>query len=173
MAVYRTVDVSFYEQLPPAFLELMGIPSVGDVASLAFGAMYNLMGALTLAGLAISMGSASIAGEEANGTIGLLLGNPVSRRKVLLSKAASIVLLAAVGSGILLAAAYAIPAMLNVDISGIDVQALVLALLLNTVFYGFLAMVIGAWTRKGLNSFGWSSRRDDGRLHRLRCFAAD
>ena len=154
MAVYRTVDVSFYDQLPPAFLELMGIPAEGDVASLAFGAMYNLMGALTLAGLAISMGSASIAGEEANGTIGLLLGNPVSRRKVLLSKAASIVLLAAVGSGILLAAAYAIPAMLNVDISGIDVPALVLALLLNTVFYGFLAMVIGAWTGKASTASG-------------------
>ena len=44
MAVYRTVDLSFYEQFPPAVLELMGIPSVGDVASLAFGAMYNLMG---------------------------------------------------------------------------------------------------------------------------------
>ena len=100
------------------------------------------------------MGSASIAGEEANGTIGLLLGNPVSRRKVLLSKAASIVLLAAVGSGILLAAAYAIPAMLNVDISGIDVRALVLALLLNTVFYGFLAMVIGAWTGKASTASG-------------------
>ena len=154
MAVYRTVDVSFYDQLPPAFLELMGIPAEGDVASLAFGAMYNLMGALTLAGLAISMGSASIAGEEANGTIGLLLGNPVSRRKVLLSKAASIVSLAAVGVGILWAAAYAIPAMLNVDIAGIDVEALVLALLLNTVFYGFLAMVIGAWTGKGSTASG-------------------
>ena len=154
MAVYRTVDVSFYDQLPPAFLELMGIPAEGDVASLAFGAMYNLMGALTLAGLAISMGSASIAGEEANGTIGLLLGNPVSRRKVLLSKAASIVLLAAVGVGILWAAAYAITVMLSVDIAGIDVEALVLALLLNTVFYGFLAMVIGAWTGKASTASG-------------------
>ena len=154
MAVYRTVYVSFYDQLPPAFLELMGIPAEGDVASLAFGAMYNLMGALTLAGLAISMGSASIAGEEANGTIGLVLGNPVSRRKVLLSKAASIVLLAAVGVGILWVAAYAIPAMLSVDIAGIDVEALVLVLLLNTVFYGFLAMVIGAWTGKGSTASG-------------------
>ena len=51
-------------------------------------------------------------------------------------------------------AAYAIPAMLSVDIAGIDVEALVLALLLNTVFYGFLAMVIGAWTGKGSTASG-------------------
>ncbi len=41
-----------------------------------------------LAGLAIAMGSASIAGEESAGTMGLLLGNPKSRTYVLASKGA-------------------------------------------------------------------------------------
>ena len=173
MAVYRTVYVSFYDQLPPAFLELMGIPAEGDVASLAFGAMYNLMGALTLAGLAISMGSASIAGEEANGTIGLLLGNPVSRRKVLLSKAASIVLLAAVrcrnplGGGLCHSSNAQCRHCWN-RCGGSRLGAPIEHGVLRLSGDGDRSL-----DREGLHSFRWSSCCDDGRLHRLWCFPAD
>ena len=44
MAVYRQIDVSFYYDMPQAFLDLMGIPAGGDVAGLAFGAIYGLIG---------------------------------------------------------------------------------------------------------------------------------
>ncbi|HSM45084.1 MAG TPA: hypothetical protein VK969_08735, partial [Acidimicrobiia bacterium] len=64
LTVYRDIDISFYQQLPAAVLELMGVPSEGGVGGLAFGAMYDFMGAFVLAGLAISMGASAVAGEE-------------------------------------------------------------------------------------------------------------
>ncbi|MGB8360744.1 MAG: ABC transporter permease subunit, partial [Acidimicrobiia bacterium] len=147
MAVYRDIDISFYyENMPQAILELMGIPSTGDVAGIAVGAMYNLMGAFTLAGLAISMGAYSIAGEERDGTFGLLLGNPVSRTGVLISKAASLVFLVAVGALIMWGFALVVPEWLGVDMTGIDVTAVIIALFLNALVYGFLAMAVATWT---------------------------
>ena len=89
MAVYASFDFALYDDLPEAFRSLMSIPDNADAGSLAIGVLYGFYGAFTLAGLAISMGSASIAGEEKDGTIGLLLGNPKSRSHVLLSKIAT------------------------------------------------------------------------------------
>lgn len=147
MAVYRDIDIGFYyENLPPAILDLMGIPSGGDVAGIAVGAMYNLMGAFTLAGLAISMGAYAIAGEERDGTFGLLLGNPLSRRRVLLSKAASLISVTAVGALILWGFALVVPGWLGVDMTGIDVTAVVVAMFLNALVYGFLALALATWT---------------------------
>ncbi|NND84095.1 MAG: ABC transporter permease subunit [Acidimicrobiia bacterium] len=146
MAVYRDIDVSIYDALPPAMRELMGIPEGADAASLAFGAIYSLMGAFTLAGLAISIGASSIAGEERDGTMGLLLGNPLSRRGVLSSKAGALVLLAAVGTAVLWLAAYVVPAILSVEMGAMAVEALMLHMFANTLFYGAMAMAISAWT---------------------------
>lgn len=147
MAIYRGVDISFYyDNLPPAILDLMGIPASGDVAGIAVGAMYNLMGAFTLAGLAISMGAYAIAGEERDGTLGLLLGNPLSRRRVLLAKAASLAVVTTVGTLILWVFALVVPQWLTVDMTGIEVGSVVLALFFNALVYGFLALAIATWT---------------------------
>ena len=64
------------------------------MGALAYGAIYTSYGALTLSSLALSMGSASIAGEEKKGTMGLLLGNPKSRTHVLVAKAANVCIMA-------------------------------------------------------------------------------
>lgn len=153
MAVYRDIDLSIYTELPEVFLSIMGIPSGADVASLAIGVMYSFYGALTLAGLAVSMGSASVAGEERDGTIGLLLGNPKSRTTVLVSKAASMTLLVGLGSLALWGAAPLIAGILDVRMGGMQIGSYALHLFVNALFYGFLAMAIGAWTgRRGLAS---------------------
>lgn len=146
MAAYREIDVSFYYGLPPALLELMGIPPQGDVAGIAFGAMYNLMGAFTLAGLAISMGAYAVAGEERQGTLGLLLANPLSRHGIVVSKAAGIVTVTGIGALILWLFGVVSPSWLDVDMTGIHVAATILALFLNALVYGFLALAIGSWT---------------------------
>ncbi len=147
MAVYKDVDLTLYfETMPSAFLELMGIPEAGDAAGLAFGAIYSFMGAMTIAGLAISMGTASIAGEEVNGTMGLLLGNPKSRTSVLFSKTLSMLAIVVVGGLILWGAGYVIPDLLGVDMTGFHVGALVFHMSVNAVFYGLLATAVGAWT---------------------------
>ena len=153
MAVYQDIDITIYTDLPEVFLSIMGIPDGADVASLAVGVLYGLYGALTLAGLAVSMGSASVAGEERDGTIGLLLGNPKSRTNVLVSKAASMVLLVGLGSLALWGAAPLVAGILDVRMGGMQIGAYALHLFVNALFYGFLAMAIGAWTgKRGLAS---------------------
>ncbi len=146
MSVYRDIDLSVYTNLPEVFLTLMDIPKDADVGSLAYGAIYGSYGTLTMAALALSMGSASIAGEERKGTIGLLLGNPKSRVSVLFAKAASLVLLLGLGSLVLWGAGVASAEVLSVEIGGMHVGALVFHMFAISIFFGFLAMAIGAWT---------------------------
>lgn len=154
MAVYRDIDLAVYTDLPEIFRSLMNIPSDADVGALAYGAIYTSYGAMTLTALAISMGSASIAGEERNGTMGLLLGNPKSRTHILVSKAANVVLLTALGCLLLWIGGLVVPAMLNVNVSGIHVGALMLHMFAIAAFHGFLALALSAWTGKGAVATG-------------------
>ena len=64
MAVYRGIDVSFWDDLPEAFRSVFGIPDGADVGGLAYGAIYSGYGMLTMAAVALSGGAVSIAGEE-------------------------------------------------------------------------------------------------------------
>lgn len=147
LAIYSGLDVSFYYELPPALLDSMGVsPEAGGVNGIAYGAMYNLMGALTLGGLAIAIGSAAIAGEEQTGTLGLLLANPRSRSQVLSAKVSALVALTALGSLLLWLAGIGIPRLMGLDITGFHVGALVLHLGANALVFGMLALALGAWT---------------------------
>ena len=146
MAVYRDVDLSLYTDLPAAMRSLVGISETADAASLAYAAIYASYGALVIAGLAIFMGSGSIAGEEQKGTLGLLLGNPKSRTTVLVSKAGAMTLLTAGGTLVLWGAGVVVPDVLNVDVTGMLIGAFMFHLFVNAIFYGFLALAVGAWT---------------------------
>ncbi len=146
MSVYRDIDLSLYTSLPEVFRALFDIPPDADIGSLAYGAIYGSYGAFTMAALVLAMGAASIAGEERKGTIGLLLGNPKSRTHVLASKAASMVFLAGMGTLFLWLAGLVTPVLLDVSIVGMHVGALIFHMFVMTVFFGFLAMAVGAWT---------------------------
>ena len=135
MSVYASFDFSLYDDLPEAFRSLMSIPDNADAGSLAVGVLYGLYGAFALAGLAISMGSSSIAGEERDGTIGLLLGNPKSRTNVLLSKIANMVLLVALGVFLLWIAGYVVAGILDVALGDMSLGAYSFHLFANVLFY--------------------------------------
>jgi len=146
MAIYRDIDLAVYTSLPEFYRTMVNIPKDADVASLAYGAIYGSYGAITLAGLALAMGAASIAGEERRGTIGLLLGNPKSRTSVLVSKTTSMVALTAAGSLFLWGVGLVVPVVLEVSITGMHVGALIFHIFAISLFFGFLAMAIGAST---------------------------
>ncbi len=146
MTMYRDIDLSVYTNLPEAMRTLMNIPKEADVASLAYGAIYGSYGVLTLAAISLSMGSGSIAGEERNGTFGLLLGNPKSRTSVLVSKAGSMFLLTGAGALFLWGAGMITPMMLDVSITGMHVGAMVFHMFMISAFFGFLALAISAWS---------------------------
>ena len=146
LAAYQEVDLAVYTDLPESMRALMNIPDGADVAALAYGVMYNLMGAMTLAGLALSVGASAVAGEERDGTIGLLLANPRSRVRVLAEKIVALVVLATFGAVLLLVAASLVPGAVGVDLGSSSAPALVLHLWANALFWGMLALAVGAAT---------------------------
>ncbi|MGI9584215.1 MAG: ABC transporter permease subunit, partial [Acidimicrobiia bacterium] len=146
MAVYKDVDLSIYTDLPEGFQSLFGLTDINDVGSLAYSALLSSYGMLVMAGVAIAAGSASIAGEEKNGSMGLLLSNPLSRNRVLSSKTGALFTVLVGGFIVLWGVALITPRLLDVSIANIDVNALLLMMLVNAAFYGFLAYAIGAWT---------------------------
>ncbi len=148
MIIYQDIDLSIYTSMPDVFLSMMNIPPDADVGSLAYGAVYASYGALTLAGLALSVGSSSVAGEERHGTLGLLLGNPKSRTAVLASKAAALVGLTALGALIMWIGALIVPPATGVSVEGMHPNALMLHIFAIALFFGSLAMAISAWTGK-------------------------
>ncbi len=146
MASYREVDLSVYTELPEAWRSLMGIGDDVDVGGLAISYVFGSFGALVVAVMALVMGSAAIAGEERNGTMNVLLANPRSRTHVLLSKALALVLLTALAVAAIWITVHPMAALLSVEIGGLDVEALAIHLYVNAVFYGMLALAIGAAT---------------------------
>ncbi|MEN8234477.1 MAG: ABC transporter permease subunit [Actinomycetota bacterium] len=146
MMTYRDIDLSVYTNLPDYFKQLFGISDDADVASLAYGAILSGYGALTVTAIALTMGAATFAGEERDRTIGLLLGNPKSRTSVLISKAAAMVVLTAAMTLVLWVVGLVTPEILDVSIAGMHVGALMFHLLAISLFFGFLALAIGAWT---------------------------
>lgn len=153
MAVYQDVDLSIYTDLPEGFQSLFGIADITDVGGLAYNALLSSYGMLVMAGVAIAAGSASVAGEERNGSMGMLLSNPVSRNTVLSSKVGGLFTVLVAGFIIVWGAAWITPWLLDVSTTGLDVNALVLMMFVNAAFYGFLAYAIGAWTgRTGIAS---------------------
>ncbi len=146
MYAYRGIDLDIYTSMPEVFRSMFGIPEEADVGSLAINAHMGSYGAMTVAAIALGMGAASIAGEERTGTIALLLANPRRRTYVLASKAASMVILVGLSILVLWAAVRLSALVLGVSIAGLDVGALVLHLFVSTLFYGFLAAAVGAWT---------------------------
>jgi len=157
MAVYRGIDVSFWDDLPEAFRSVFGIPAGADVGGLAYGAIYSGYGILTMAAVAIAGGAVSIAGEEKNGTIGLLLGDPVSRTTMALSKAAALAVVTAGAFIILWLTGLAAPMMLDVEIGTMDVNALIVMMFVNALFYGFFAFALSGWTGKSALAAGVSA----------------
>ena len=146
MSIYQNFDLNVYQGMPEALKAIMGIPEGVDVGSLAVSVFLAGAGSWVLAGLAIASGSASIASEESDGTIGLLLGNPKSRTSVLFSKAAAMVLLMFLLVTASWGCTYLIAEIVGVSLGEMSVMALSLHLFVLALFHGFLAMAIGAWT---------------------------
>jgi ABC-2 type transport system permease protein len=146
MAVYRDIDLSVYTDLPEAFQSMFGIGDDADVGGIAYSALLASYGMLVMAGVAIAAGATSIAGEEKKGTIGLLLSNPLSRSTYVASKAGGVFTALVAAFVVLWISAIVAPQVLDVSTAGYDVNALMTMMFVNAVFYGFLALAIGAWS---------------------------
>jgi len=146
MAIYRDIDLGLYTDLPEGIRGLMGIPAEADTATLAYNVLFSFTGSLTIAGLAVSWGAAAIAGEERDGTVGILLANPISRHTVLLSRLAAGATVTIATSALAWATARLVPVLLGVEIGATRVDAMMIHLCANALFWGALAAAVGAGT---------------------------
>lgn len=149
LSVYVDLDdlvTELAESMPPAFLSVLGIDGAGGSASLVLGEVLNLIGPLVLSGLAISMGTAAIAGEERQGTLGVLLANPRNRTEVLVGKA-GVMLTTTVAAGALIwAGTIATTSAFDASTEGLTVGAMALHMVMIALFFGALAQFLGSWT---------------------------
>ncbi len=157
MAVYKDIDLGFYDDFPEAMRSMMNISEAAGVGSLAYGAIYGLYGALVLSVMAIIAGAGSFASEERNGSMGLLLGNPKSRNHVLTSKTIALVALLVFSIVVMGIAGRVVPMLLGVEVGGMEIESLMFHLFVNAVFYGLLATAIGGWTGNGGLAIGVSA----------------
>ena len=146
MAAYRQMDIGLYDNLPEALRTLLGVPAGADLATLAYSVVFSSYGALTIAGVAIAVGTSLVAGEEGRGSLGLLLANPVSRRWFVGARTAGLVTLVVGASVLLWAVGRLSPVLLDVATTGLHVGAFTIHFAASALFYGMLALAIGAWT---------------------------
>lgn len=133
------------DSMPAPFLAMMGMTEGADPSSFVLAEMMNLIAPMVLAGLAISMGTHSIAGEERKNTLEMLLGNPRSRTQVLLAKAGSMATLVLV-CGLLLYGGTALSLALMDASPAVHLGAAVIHLIALGVFFGSFAIFVGALT---------------------------
>lgn len=156
LAVYSGLDDTFvelFEAMPDAYLAVLGLGGASNTGSIILGQTVSLMAPLVLGGLAISMGSAAIAGEERDGTLGILLGNPRSRRNIVMSKAAALVLLVVVGGALIWVGSYMSALAFGTDMSALHLGGAMLHAVAISIFFGFLALALGSWSgNRGISS---------------------
>lgn len=160
LGAYADLDqeiVELFDSLPAAFVQMVGIGGATGAGSLILAEIANLMAPIVLAGLAISMGAAAVAGEERKGTFGILLGNPKSRQNVVASKAAAMVVLVAVGAVLSGVGSLAVARAFDTDTTGLHMTAAMVHVAAISLFFGFLALFLGSWTGNASVASGTST----------------
>lgn len=158
---YRTYAKSaaemakFFERAPAALKALFGGSlDLGTAVGYLRMEMFSLMAPLLLMIFAIGAGVRAIAGEERAGTLDMLVSTPISRRRIVVEKFASMVAsTAAVASA--LAAALCVGALItSMDVSLVNIVAATTAAAMLAVFVGALALTVGAATGRRGTSIG-------------------
>lgn len=149
LAAYSDLDAEItdlFGSLPEALLLVLGMSEAGGAGALIIGEVVNLMAPMILGGLAIAIGAAAVAGEERKGTLGLLLGNPRSRRQVVIAKAAAMVVLIATAAAVAGIGTALIARGFDSYPDSIDLVAGMVHVAAISLFFGFVALFLGSWT---------------------------
>ncbi len=145
---YAGVDGAdtYFQSMPAAYVELLGITRDSGTAGLMMSMMFSLMGAFVLGGLAVSMGASAIAGEEHDGTMNVLATVPRSRARLHASKAAAYLTLVIAGSAAASASYWLAARLVGEDVSSLNLAAATVHLTAVLLVYGILAFALGAAT---------------------------
>jgi ABC-2 type transport system permease protein len=150
-AFYPTVNtpemIDALKAYPEGLLDAIGFTDITSASGYVGSTTYGLLGPILLLVFAASLGGSAIAGEEESGRLDLTLAHPVSRWSVVIQRfVALVVAMAAVGLVLSVALiALSGPAQLA-DLSAANIVAASAQLALMGVFFGALALCIGAIT---------------------------
>jgi len=96
--------------------------------------------------LAVGFGAASVAGEEERGTLELVMSYPVTRGRVLLEKAAVLVVLVAILATATYVVTFGVGLIVDVDVALVDVALSLVGQILLGITFGFFALAVGAFS---------------------------
>jgi ABC-2 type transport system permease protein len=135
------------DAFPPALLEALNFTDITSAAGYVGSTTFGLLGPALVIIFAAALGGSAIAGEEESGRLDLTLAHPVSRWSVALQRFAALVVGILLAGGGLAVALIAIsgPAQLD-DIGTANLVAASLHLAVFGIFFGALALAVGAMT---------------------------
>lgn len=146
MSAVKGINPAELAVFPEPVLNMMGIPTGADAAAIAYGVVLNLIAALALGSVAISMGADIIAGEERRRTLSLVLSTPISRLTTAAAKVLGMVTVLLTAGLLLLLTTYLTNAFLGVDPGQSRLFQLVLVVTVNAVLHGAIAYAVGGIT---------------------------
>ncbi|SEJ63618.1 ABC transporter permease subunit [Demequina mangrovi] len=138
--------VAFFDEMPEFYSSLIGISGDAGVTGLMMSMMFNFLGPFVVAGIAISMGAAAIAGEEREGTMNVLTTAPRSRSRLFTSKTLAVLSIGVAVNVLAWLGYLGITVMFGESVTGVNVGAATLHVLVVSMLYGAVALAIGAAT---------------------------
>lgn len=144
----RTDISGIIDQLPQAFLELMGAAdySMSTGAGYVSGELFGFMIPIFILVLTIGAGGAAIGGAEGSGTLDLVLSHPITRRRVLVQSAALVAIEAVVfGAVIVIVLAIASP-IADLQVTFTDSVGAVTGIVVLGITFGWFSLALGAAT---------------------------
>jgi ABC-2 type transport system permease protein len=137
--------IRLFEDMPDWMAVIYGEDAT-SVAGLVGAALFTLMGPLVLLVYAIGQGTGAAVGEEEARTLPLLLANPLSRTRVLVTKVS-----VAAGGVVLIAVALwlavsIVAGLVGLDLGSLDILAASTHLAALGLLFGSFALAVSAWT---------------------------
>ena len=136
--------IESYPEALKAFIAFGGAVDYASGAGYLGSELFSFMVPLLLLVAAIGAGARATAGEEERGTLDLLLANPLSRRRLLLEKAAALVAELALLSFVLWLSLLVGVELASMHVSAAHLAAATVAAALLAIAFGAIAMLAGA-----------------------------
>jgi ABC-2 type transport system permease protein len=148
---------SYLENLPDALRSVIGELSLGTPVGYLQSELFSFLGPALILVFAIGAGARSLAGEEEQGTLDLLVVTPIPRPRIVLQKFAAIAI-TALGLGVLLwVSVVVVGRLFGLDVAIGDIAAATSHLLLLGMAFGAIAMFLGAWRGRRSLAIGITS----------------
>jgi ABC-2 type transport system permease protein len=131
---------------PEEILAMVGGADYARPTGFYHGEIFSILAPVAVAIVAIGMAARALAGEERERTMGLLLANPVSRARVVLSKAGAMVIMVIAACAVTFVGVICGDLMGGTDLVYSNVAAICTHLAAFSVLMGALALFAGALT---------------------------